>query len=58
MDIGVGLAKLMHRTFAYRMEPQRGNSLTVGTGLLMSSNFRRPPNNHTKFLEDVKLSAV
>ena len=40
------------------MEPQRGNSLTVGTGLLMSSNFCRPPNNQTKFLEDVKLSAV
>ena len=59
MDIGVGLAKLMHRTNIYLPHgTQRGNSFTAGTGLLMSSNFGRPPNNQTKFLEDVKLSAV
>ena len=43
MDIGLGLAKLIiHRAFTCHIEPQRGNSLTFGTGVLMSSNFCRP----------------
>ena len=47
MDIGVGLAKLMQGTNIYlpNRTPEGELSLTVGTGLLMSSNFRRPPNN-------------
>ena len=59
MDIGVGLATLMHRTNVYLpYGTQEGNSLTFGTGLLMSSNFLRPPNNQTKFVEDIRLPAV
>ena len=37
---------------------QEGDSLTFGKGLLMSSNFFRPPDNRTDFLKDLKLSAV
>ena len=49
MDIGVGLAKLMHMANIYLPHgTPEGELLHFGTGLLMSSNFRRPTNNQTK----------
>ena len=32
----------------------RGDALTFGTGVLMSRDFLRPPNNETDILEDSK----
>ena len=34
----------------------KGDSLTFGTGVLMSSNFLRPPNNQTYFLKDPQIT--
>ena len=55
MDIGIGLAKLMHGTNSYLPHgtPERELLDCWDGRLLMSSNFCRPPNNQTKFLEDV-----
>ena len=35
-----------------------GNSFTFGTGVLMTNNFLRPPNNQTGIFKDQKRSAV
>ena len=59
MDIGAGPAKLMHRAniptniYSPHRIPKR-ELLDFLTGVLMSSNFHRPPNNQTKFFEYVK----
>ena len=55
MDIGVGLAKLVHRKNTYLLHrTPEGELLHLRTGVLMSRNFRRPPNNQTNISEDVK----
>ena len=35
-------------------QTQKGDSLTFGTGVFMSSNFLRPQNNQSNFFKDPK----